>query len=282
MTGPMRALEGKIAVITGGARKGGIGRGIAERLLRDGASVVISDLGHPLDSHPDYHVAPSEDLLSAEAELGKLGPVLSVACDVRDEDQVAELYRHTVVHFGRLDIAVNGAGLAIGLKTLTEVSLRDWQANLEVMATGTFLCCRAAARMLKKQAEGGRIINIASQAGKTGMPLMSAYCSAKFAVIGLTQSAAAELGPDGITVNAICPGTIETPLLHVPGGVYDTYSSASGHSEASYKARLVKQIPVRRFGTPGDIASAVAYLASDEAAFVTGEALNVTGGQEVH
>lgn len=128
----------------------------------------------------------------------------------------------------------------------------------------------------------GRIISISSQAGKTGQPLLSAYSAAKFAVIGLTQSMATELGPYGITVNAICPGTIDTPLLAVKGGVYDAYSTARGISVEEYRKRQARRIPVRRFGIPEDIANAVAFLAAPEASFVTGVSLNVAGGEEFH
>ena len=178
-------------------------------------------------------------------------------------------------------MVVNCAGLAIGLTPVTELTLRDWQVNIDVMATGAFLVAREAARRMVPQ-RSGRIITIASQAGKTGMPLLAAYSAAKFAVVGLTQSMAGELGEHGITVNAICPGTIDTPLLAVQGGVYQTFSSAAGRTEDDYRRRLMRQIPAHRFGTPEDIAAAAVYLASDGASFVTGEALNVTGGQEMH
>jgi NAD(P)-dependent dehydrogenase (short-subunit alcohol dehydrogenase family) len=183
---------------------------------------------------------------------------------------------------GRVDVVVNCAGLAVGLVPVTELSLRDWQVNIDVMATGAFLVAREAARRMIEAQILGRIITISSQAGKTGQPLLAAYSAAKFAVIGLTQSLAGELGRHGITVNAVCPGTIDTPLLAVKGGVYEVFSRASGRSEEDYRARLMRHIPAGRFGTVDDIASAVSYLASEEASFVTGEALNVTGGQEVH
>ena len=271
----------RVVVLTGGARAGGMGRAIAEAFLRQGDAVVLSDVGAPLASHPDYEVAPADHLQEAAAELAELGPVLPVPCDVTDEAQVQALFARAVEEHGRVDVVVNCAGLAIGLSPVTDLTLRDWQVNIDVMATGAFLVAREAARHMVPQGSG-RIITIASQAGKTGMPLLAAYSAAKFAVIGLTQSMAGELGEHGVTVNAICPGTIDTPLLAVKGGVYETFSGAAGRTEEDYRRRLARQIPARRFGTPEDIAAAAVYLASEGAAFVTGEALNVTGGQEMH
>jgi NAD(P)-dependent dehydrogenase (short-subunit alcohol dehydrogenase family) len=271
----------RVVVLTGGARAGGMGRAIAEAFLRQGDAVVLSDVVQPLRSHPDYEVAPPDHLAAAAAELAELGPVLPVACDVTDEGQVVALFDAALAEHGRVDVVVNCAGLAIGLSRVTELSLRDWQVNLDVMATGAFLVAREAARRMVPRGSG-RIITIASQAGKTGMPLLAAYSAAKFAVVGLTQSLAGELGEHGITVNAICPGTIDTPLLAVKGGVYETFSGAAGRTEEDYRRRLTRQIPARRFGTPQDVAAAAVFLASEGASFVTGEALNVTGGQEMH
>lgn len=271
----------RVAVIAGAGRKGSIGRAIAERLLSDGYRVLASDLGSPLKSHPDYEIAPSDDLDDLERDHDKTS--LRIArCDVSSEDEVQALFQTARDSFGRVDAAINCAGLGIGLTRTVDLSLRDWNVNINVMATGAFLFAREAARQMLHQNEGGRIVTIASQAGKTGIPYLSAYCAAKFAVIGLTQSMAAELGENNITVNAVCPGTIDTPLLSVKGGVYDTFSSAAGYSTEDYQRRVIKHIPMRRLGQPDDIASAVSYLVSPDASFVTGESLNVTGGEEVH
>jgi NAD(P)-dependent dehydrogenase (short-subunit alcohol dehydrogenase family) len=151
-----------------------------------------------------------------------------------------------------------------------------------VMATGVFLCSRAAARRMIEQGDGGRIVTVASQAGKAGAPLLAAYCAAKFAAIGFTQSLAHELGQHGITVNAVCPGTVMTPLLDVPGGIFDVYPKLAGITREQYERKLKRSIPLGRFETPEDVAASVAFLVSDDAAYITGEALNVSGGQTMH
>ena len=271
-----------VAVVLGAGRKGGIGRAVVVRLLADGYRVVAADVGRALSTHPDYEVAPAGDLVELEHEFDDPTRLKTFACDVTREDDVRDLFAHALDAYSRLDVAINCAGLGIGLSPVVELSLKDWNVNIDVMATGAFLFAREAARHLLEQGTGGRIVTISSQAGKTGMPLLAAYSAAKFAVIGLTQSLAIELGPAGITVNAVCPGTIDTPLLEVKGGVVEAFSSASGHSAQEYRARLAKQIPLRRFGLPEDVADAVSFLVSAQASFVTGEALNVTGGQEVH
>jgi len=267
-------------VVTGASRRGSIGEAVVHRLHTAGYQVLASDISKPLASHPDYEVAPSDDLTA----LGALDPdrIAVTPCDVTSESEVLALFDFAEDRFGSIEAVVNCAGLGIGLTPTVELTLDDWRVNLDVMATGAFLVAREAARRMVARGEGGRIVTIASQAGKTGMPLLAAYCAAKFAVIGLTQSMALELGPQGITVNAVCPGTIDTPLLAVKGGVYERIGGAAGRTPEEYRERLARQIPLRRFGQPDDVAGAVEFLLSEQASFITGEALNVTGGQEVH
>jgi NAD(P)-dependent dehydrogenase (short-subunit alcohol dehydrogenase family) len=279
----MRNLDVRpVAIVTGAGRRGSIGWAVVERLLAGGYRVMASDVGRPLTTHPDYEVAQSDDLQVFQSRHGDLDSLRVLSCDVTSEADVAALFAATVEAFGRLDAAVNCAGLGIGLVPMVDLTLADWQVNIDVMATGSFLVAREAARVLVAQGEGGRIVTISSQAGKTGMPLLAAYCAAKFAVIGLTQSLAVELGPAGITVNAVCPGTIDTPLLAVKGGVYESFSGQANRTQEEYRSRVERQIPLRRFGEPDEVASAIEFLLSDRASFITGEALNVTGGQEMH
>ena len=268
-----------MAVVTGAARRGGIGRAIAARLVRDGLSVMVSDLGRPMQSHPDYPSAKPTELQEAVAELGREGEVDGRGCDVRATAQVEALLDATVERFGRVDVLVNNAGLAIGLAPVTELRDADWEVNLDVMAGGVFRCSRAAAQRMVAQGDGGRIITIASQAGLVGQPWLAAYCAAKFAAVGFTQSLAHELGPHGITVNAVCPGTVMTPLLDVPGGIFDTYPKMAGITREQYERKVVRSIPLGRYETPEDVAAVVGFLASEDAAYVTGTALNVSGGQ---
>jgi NAD(P)-dependent dehydrogenase (short-subunit alcohol dehydrogenase family) len=272
---------GRVAVVAGAARKGSIGREVAEHLVRLGYRVVASDIGGALRSHPGYDVAPVDDL---DDLAGSYEPSVLVTerCDVTDEGQVQALFQAAEATYGVVDVAVNCAGLGIGLKPVVELELEDWQVNLDVMATGAFLFARQAARTMVAAGTRGRIITIASRAGKTAIPHLAAYSSAKFAAIGLSQAMAGELGRSGITVNTVCPGSIDTPLLSVKGGMYDTFSRPFGRSDEDYMAEVVDNIPVGRIGRPRDVAVAVAYLASEDASFVTGAALNVAGGEEYH
>jgi len=272
----------RVALVTGAGRRGGIGRAIAARLLRDGLAVVVSDLERPMDTHPGYGSARAEDLDDAVGELAAHGEVAGCGCDVRDAEQVDALFEFVTGRFGRIDVLINNAGLAVGLTPVVELSEADWRVNLDVMATGVFLCSRAAARRMIAQGDGGRIVTVSSQAGKSGAPWLAAYCAAKFATIGFTQSLAHELGEHGITVNAVCPGTVLTPLLDLPGGIFDVYPTAVGITREQYERKLLRSIPLGRFETPEDVAAAVAFLASDDAAYITGEAVNVSGGQTMH
>lgn len=277
------ALAGRVAVVTGASRKGSIGRGICLALAEQGASIVVSDVGRPLELNPGYPVASTEELEDTVRELEALGTeAIGVRCDVTKSAEVKALVDAAVQRFGKLDIWVNNAGVAVGSVEITEVEEKDLQLTLDVNLKGVFFGVQAAARQLVAQGGGGRIISIASQAGKTGWPLLSAYSASKFGVIGLTQSAAKELGRFGITVNAVCPGTVDTALLSSKDGAWEMNARRYGITPAEVKEQTLKEIPLGRLQTPRDVANAVCFLASDAADYITGEALNSTGGQEMH
>ena len=276
-------IAGRVVLITGASRQGSIGMAIAETFVRAGAIVVISDIGRPLESFPEYQVARPNELEQSVQILRGMGPqtVIGIPCDVSSSTEVDALVDRVVGEFGRIDILINNAGIALGLGPITGVTDDQWHRNLEVMASGTFYGIRAAARHMKVQ-KFGRIINMSSQAGKTGWPMMSAYSAAKFAIIGLTQSAALELARYNITVNAICPGTVDTPLLEIEGGPIDSFAKRKGMSNEDARKLQEKVIPLGRFARPADIAATVFFLASEQGSFITGEAINVSGGEEVH
>ncbi len=276
-------LSGKVAVVTGAGRIGGIGEAIARALAAEGAKVVLSDIGRSFERFPDYQVASRSEIDTIRADLVKKGSDAEVVfADVSKEDDVAALVRRTVERFGRLDVMVNNAGIGLGLVPITDLTVEAWRQNLDVMALGTMLGIRESARQMIHQGEGGAIINVASQAGKTGWPLLGAYCAAKFAIVGLTQVAAKELGRHNITVNSVCPGTVETPLLDLRGGLWEAYAKLSGQSVEELKKSILPQIPLGRFQKPQDVADLVLFLASDQGRYITGSAINTTGGQEMH
>ena len=276
-------LRDKVAVVTGSGRIGGIGQAIAAGLAAEGAKVVLSDIGRPFEDFPDYEVAKRSDVDRFADELRAKGTEVEVIfADVAKEADVVALVERTVARFGGIDVMVNNAGIGLGLVPVVELTVDAWRRNLDVMALGTMLGIREAGKRMIAQKRGGAIINIASQAGKTGWPLLGAYCAAKFAVLGLTQVAAKELGGHGITVNAVCPGTVETPLLEVKGGLWEAYQKLTGLELDALKASILPQIPLARFQKPEDVADCVVFLASKQGRYITGEAVNSTGGQEMH
>jgi meso-butanediol dehydrogenase/(S,S)-butanediol dehydrogenase/diacetyl reductase len=253
----VRRLEGKAALVTGGAR--GIGFAIAQRLADEGASVAVLSL------HEESAVGAA---MQIEGAVG-------IAADVSDEEAMARAVRETVEAFGRLDVMVNNAA-TIAIGPVVETSAETWDDVLRVNLRGVFLGCREAARRMIAQGDGGRIINASSGAGRQGNADIAAYAASKFGVIGLTQSLAVELAPYGITVNAYCPGHVtSTPMWDT---IDEAVTARSGGAPGSAKRAAEAQPPLGRAGRPDEIAAAVAYLASDEAGFVTGESLLIDGG----
>lgn len=274
-------LAGKVAVVTGSGRAGGLGEAIVRRLAREGAAVVVSDIGRPVDAAtPEAMTGSVSGMDAVAAAIRDAGGTASTcACDVRAWDEVRALADHAVTTHGGLDIWVNNAGIGYIMKPLLEVEPGDWQAVIDVNLTGAFYGLKAAAAVMVAQGRGGRIVNIASQAAKSGFPHAQAYCSSKHGLVGLVRSAAIELGPHDITVNNVCPNHVTTGL-----GAWqnDYFAAATGQSTADYLTAMANRIPMRRPGQVADTASAVAFLCSDDAAYITAESMNVSGGEETH
>ncbi len=278
----MGTLTGKTAVITGSGRRKGLGEAIARKLASEGANIVISDIGKTRDAATgEAHIGTTEEMESIAAELRGLGVQVSTCvCDVRSLEEVRALARHATETHGSLDIWVNNAGIGYIMKPLLEVSEADWRAVIDVNLTGAFFGLKAAAEVMIAQGKGGRIINIASQAAKSGFPHAQAYTSSKHGLVGLARSAAIELGPNGITVNNVCPNHVTTGL----GAWQNEYfSKVTGHASVEdYMTSMANRIPMRRPGLPEDTANAVAWLCTDQAAYITAESMNVSGGEEPH
>ncbi|WP_419814499.1 SDR family NAD(P)-dependent oxidoreductase [Glacieibacterium sp.] len=276
-----RALAGKTAVITGSGRKGGLGEAIALRLAADGANIVLSDVGTSRDAAtPDAMIGLSTEMDEIAAAVAVTGVRVSTyACDVRIRAEVQALADHAVTAHGSLDIWINNAGIGYIVRPLLEVSEDEWNAVIGVNLTGAFYGLQAAAQRMVRQARGGRIVNIASQAAKSGFPNMQAYTSSKHGLVGLVRSAATELGEHGITVNNVCPNHVTTGL----GAWQNAYfAERQGKSVEQYVTDMAARIPMGRPGLPQDTANAVAFLCSEEAAYITAESLNVSGGEEPH
>ena len=269
MISKLAKFADKTVVVTGSGRHKGLGQAILRRFADEGANCVVSDL-----TIGDEAKEVAEDL------RGRGARVLAVACDVADPAQCEALVASAAAAFGGVDIMVNNAGIGFMMKPLLDVDPADWARVIAVNLSGAFYCTQAAARDMVRRGRGGRIVNIASQAAKTGFPHLPAYVSSKHGMIGLTRASAVELGAHAITVNAVCPNHVTTAL----GAEQNEYFSKllGFPSVEAYLANMAAKNPMGRPGLPGDTAAAVAWLASDEACYITGEALNVSGGEEMH
>lgn len=255
----MKRFEEKIVLITGASR--GIGKGIAKRFAEEGASLILS--------------ANEDGVHKVAEELKTLGiNAVSVVCDVTQKTEVERLYDRALAEFGKLDVSIQNAGV-ITIARIEELSENDWDRVMAVNTKGVFLCCQAAAVRMKPR-RFGRIINTASGQARQGFIYTPHYAASKFGVVGLTQSLAKELASDNITVNAFCPGIIETDMWAYNDA---TWGKLLGNYQPGELMReWVNNIPMKRAGKAEDVAGLVAFLASEDAAYITGQTINVDGG----
>jgi len=271
-------LQGKVAVITGAGRAGGLGEAMALRLAAEGCRVVIADIGRASGEYfPEHAIGSSAGLAGIVDALRASGAqAAGKVCNMLEEADVKALADFAVSEFGGLDIWVNNAGVGYLMKPIVDTESEAWDSVLGVNLRGAFLGIKHAARRMIEQGRGGRIINIGSQASKSGFAQASAYTSSKHGLVGLTRVAAMELGPHAITVNTICPNHVTTGL-----GAWQNQHFGAGDTEA-YLAAMRARIPLGRPGLQMDIAKACAFLCSEQAAYITGESMNVSGGEEYH
>ncbi|KAJ8691043.1 hypothetical protein PTI98_010652 [Pleurotus ostreatus] len=251
----------RVAIITGAAQ--GIGKAIAIRLAADGLAVVVSD------------IAAKQSLLDAVCDEIKTShpdiPALAIAADVSSEKDVTTLVGETVAKLGGLDVMVANAGVC-WMSPILETSVEEIDKMFSINFKGTVICYKAAAKVMIDQKRGGRIIGASSNAGKKGFPMMSTYGATKAAIRVLTQSAAAEFGSHGITVNAYAPGAIITPMIL--GLAEQTAKYTTAPNADSY----VAQTSVKRIGDPVDVANLVSFLASEKSSYISGQTVTVDGG----
>jgi NAD(P)-dependent dehydrogenase (short-subunit alcohol dehydrogenase family) len=259
-------LQNKVALVTGAQR--GFGKAIAMALAKEGASIVAVDMG--------------KDVEKTAAEINKTGrKALSFIADITSPEQIKDTVNKAVEAFGRIDILVNNAGILPKRSFLWEADDHEWRRTIEVNLIGTYNVTKAVLPFILKNGQG-RVINISSISGKNGSPTSSAYASSKHGIIGLTRSLAMELGLLGITeitVNAICPGVGNTDMVTAEGALLDDVARILGITrEAALQEKVLPASLGRRLIEPQEIADMVAYLASDAARGITGQAINVCGG----
>jgi NAD(P)-dependent dehydrogenase (short-subunit alcohol dehydrogenase family) len=259
-------LKDRVAIITGGGR--GIGRGTALRFAREGAKLALVDLEQ---SHLDE---TAKELDASETGVEHI----ELQGDVSSSADVQRFFDATIERYGRLDILVNNAGIGNPPVPIINMPEEAWDRTLAVNLKSVFLCSKLAALQFITQGGGGRIISVASQAGKTGYPMLTPYCASKAGIVLFTQAFAKEVGQHKINVNCVCPGTIDTPLLRGAGMGFQ----ATDEMFKQLIGTVLPAIPLGRIGYTADVAKVITFLASGDADYITGQAINISGGQEMH
>jgi acetoin reductase-like protein len=253
-------LNGKVAIVTGGAQ--GMGRAISLRYAQEGASVVVADMN-------------IEGAQNVAGEIGDAGgKAVAVAVDVRNQEQVQAMVEAAVAHFGGLDILVNNAGVGKIIPFL-DTTEADWDFMFDINCKGLLWCSQAAARQMIAQGRGGKIINLASQAGRRGEALVLAYCASKACVISMNQSIALALAPHKINVNAIAPGIVDTPFWDE---VDKQFAKLLNMEIGEPKRTFIQSIPLGRIEQPEDVTGTAVFLASSDSDYITQQTFNVDGG----
>ncbi|GAB3096579.1 SDR family oxidoreductase [Aestuariicella hydrocarbonica] len=274
-------LMGKVAVITGAGRRAGLGEAMAKRLAAEGAKVVITDLGQAQgELLPANAIGGSDEMQQIVDDIHAAGgEAAAFVCNVLNPEDVKAAVDFAITTFGGLDIWVNNAGVGYLMKPILEMEPAEWDTVLNVNLRGTFYGIKYAAAQMVAQGRGGRIINIGSQASKSAFAHASAYTTSKHGMVGLTRVAAQELGEHAINVNTICPNHVTTGL-----GAWQNshFSQVTGKGDDKYMQDMKARIPLGRPGLQEDVAKACVFLCSDEAAYITGESMNVSGGEEYH
>ena len=260
-----KALLDRIAIVTGGGQ--GLGEAICHRLADEGAHVVVADMN-----------AQTSEQVAASIRERTDRKAIAVQVNVTDEAQVEAMVQRTVDAFGRLDVLVSNAGV-LRSGPIGEFALKDWRFVIEVNMVGYFLCCKYATQVMKKQ-RSGSIIQINSKSGKKGSFKNSAYAASKSGGIGLTQSVALEMAEYVVRCNAVCPGNLLDSPLWV-NSLFKQYARNQGITEEEVRQKYVDQVPMKRGCTYEDVCNLVVFLASDQSSYMTGQAINVTGGQEM-
>lgn len=283
----MPSLEGKVALITGAGGRKGIGRATALKLAALGADIALTDVTRPQSDLPPQERGDKwQGIESVAEEVRAHGrKCQTVACDLSVNAEVRDLIDTVIGEFGKIDIMINNARAIIGKDRVPvwELDEAEWQHFLDINLTAVYLTIKYTVPHMMERGQGGRIINTASDASKRGKATSSAYSATKFGLLGLTQCAALDLAPHQITVNSVCPGSVNTDRMSYQEQIA---ADRQGVPLGTYRAQLVEQLgqvnPLGRIVESEDVANLIAFLSSDEAEMITGQAYNVNGGTLFH